>query len=120
MKTAIKTPLNSTAAMLAAGLFAVICAAGGSQALAADASQPLTKIVKYGDLNLDSEQGAKVLYARLSGAAKEVCSPLESAELSVRHLWQSCFDNAMADAVGQIDKTMVSALYVHNVNRTKS
>jgi UrcA family protein len=120
MKTAIKTQMNSTASMLAAGLFALICAASGGNALATEPSQPLTKIVRYGDLNLDSEQGAKVLYARLRGAARDVCIPLERLGMTHRQLWQTCFDNAVANAVGQINKTTVSALHIQTVNRSKT
>jgi UrcA family protein len=118
MNTAIKTQLNPIASMLAAGLFTLICATSGGSALAAE--QTLTKIVRYGDLNLDSEQGAQALYARLRSAAREVCSPLESIEMSRQRQWKSCFNNALATAVGQVDKTMLSALHVQAVNRSKS
>ena len=120
MKTLIKTHLNSTASMLSAALFAVIFAVSGGTALAADPSQPLTKTVRYGDLNLDSEQGAKVLYARMRSAARDVCSPLEGLDMSRRRLWQTCFDNAVANAVVQVDKTMVSALHIQTINRARS
>jgi UrcA family protein len=119
MKTAIKTQLNSTASMLAAGLLTFICVASGA-ALAAEPSQSLTKIVHYGDLNLDSEQGARALYSRLRWAARQVCSPLESAEIPRKSQWEKCFNNAVANAVGQVDKTMLSALHVQAVNRSKS
>jgi UrcA family protein len=120
MNTAVKTQLNSMTSMLAAGLFALICAASSGAAMAAEPSQPLTKIVHYGDLNLDSEQGAQALYARLRGAARQVCSPLESAEMSRQRLWKNCFNNALANAVGQVDKTTLSTLHVQAVNRSKS
>jgi UrcA family protein len=120
MNTAIKTQLNSMTSMLAAGLFSLICAAIGGGALAAEPPQPLTKIVHYSDLNLDSEQGAMALYARLRGAAKQVCSPFESVELSRRRVWENCFNDTVASAVGQVDKTMLSALHVQAINRSKS
>jgi UrcA family protein len=120
MNTAIRTPLNSTASMLAAGVFALICAASGGRALAADPSEPLTKIVHYGDLNLDSEGGAKVLYARLRSAAKEVCTPLESLDVTRRRLWQSCFNSAVANAVRQVDKITLSALHAQTVYRPRT
>jgi UrcA family protein len=119
MNTAIKTRLNSMTSMLATGLFTLICAASGG-ALAAEPPESLTKIVHYGDLNLDSKQGAEALYARLRSAAKEVCSPLQSIEMSRQHEWKNCFNNALANAVGQVDKTTVSALHVQAVNRSKS
>jgi UrcA family protein len=114
----MNTPIKTS--MLAVGLFALVFAANGVAALAAEPSQPLTKIVHYGDLNLDSEQGAKVLYARLRGAAREVCSPLESIDLTQQRKWNACFNNAVANAVGQVDKTTVSALHAQVVYRPKT
>jgi UrcA family protein len=120
MNTAIKTQLNSMTSMVAAGLFTLICAASASGARAAEPSRPLTKIVHYSDLDLDSKQGAEALYARLRGAARQVCSPLESIELHRLGLWKNCFDDAMTNAVGQVNKTMLSALHAQTVNRSKS
>ena len=120
MKTGTKTQFNSMTSMLAAGLFALIGAAGDGRALAAEPSQTLTKTVHFGDLNLDTEQGAQTLYVRLRSAAKQVCAPIESIELSRRLVWETCINNAVADAVQQVDKTMLSALHVRAVNRSKS
>lgn len=110
MKTAIKTQYKSTAFMLTAGFFALGCAAMGDRAQAADGQQPLTRAVVYGDLNLDSEQGAKVLYTRLRGAARDVCFPLESRDFK-QTLWHRCFDGALASAVAQVDRARVTALH---------
>ena len=72
---------------------------------------PLTKVVAYGDLNLETEAGAKVLYSRLRNAAKDVCAPLESRGMRPRRIWQNCFDNAVTTAVVQVNKTRVTALH---------
>jgi UrcA family protein len=120
VKIAIRTQTNSIASILAAGLFAFICAANGSTALAAEPSQRLTKIVHYGDLNLDTEQGARALYARLRGAARQVCSPLESIEMGGRQQWKACVNDAVANAVAQVNKSMLSALHAQVVNRSRS
>jgi UrcA family protein len=120
MKTAIKSQSISTPSILAASFFALGCAVIGGRAHAAEPSQPLTKIVAYGDLNLDAEQGAKVLYARLRSAAQSVCYPLEGRDLSRKSRWQSCFDTAVASAVAQVNKTTVSALHNQTINRSKS
>lgn len=120
MKSLMKTQLNSTASILAAGLFSLFCVASAGGALAAEPSQSLTKIVHYGDLNLDSEQGAKTLYARLRGAAREVCFPLESIDVIQQRHWKACFNNAVANAVGEINKTTLSALHMQTVYRPKT
>jgi UrcA family protein len=118
MKSTIKTQPKSTALIVAAGLLALGCALIGGQAQAADPQQPLTKTVVYGDLNIDSEQGAKVLYARLRNAARDVCSPFEGRDLIQKSLWRSCFDNAVAAAVAQVNKAGVTALHNQTVNHS--
>jgi UrcA family protein len=118
MKTAIKTKSITKAAIVAASFFALGCAAMGGTAKAAEPASFYTTIVSYGDLNLDSEQGAKVLYARLRNAAQNVCSSLEGRDLIQKRIWQGCFDNAIAGAVGQVNKARVTALHNQMVNHT--
>jgi UrcA family protein len=120
MKTSINNQSKSIAAILAAGIFALSCAATSGIAQAGEPSQVLTKIVKYGDLNLDSPQGAQVLYSRLRIAARSVCMPLESRELGQQHHWQTCVDHAVDSAVTEVNKTQVSALHNQITNRSKS
>jgi len=118
MKTAIKTQSVFTASILAASFFALSCVAMGGRAQAAEPAQSYTTIVSYGDLNLDSEQGAKVLYARLRNAAENVCSSLEGRDLIQKKLWQGCFDKAVASAVVQVNNTKVTALHNQIINHT--
>jgi UrcA family protein len=117
MKTALKTQSKSMASILAAGLFALGFAAIGSTSQAAESSQGLQEVVRYGDLNLDSEQGAKVLYSRLRHAAQHVCAPFEGRDLTQKQVWATCYDQALATAVVKVNKTMVTA--VHNSESPK-
>ena len=118
MNTTIKTQSVFTATIAAAGLFALGCAAMGGRVQAAEPAQSYTTIVNYGDLNLDSEQGAKVMYARLRNAAKKVCHSFEGRDLIEKRLWQGCFDKAVASAVGQVNNIRVTALHNQIVNHT--
>jgi UrcA family protein len=117
MKTPIKTHSQSRMSMIVATLVVLTCAAISGRVIAQPA-QFLTKTVAYGDLNLDSDQGAKVLYARLQYAAHYVCSPMESRVLSHRTVWQTCVNNALASAVTQINKPRVNALYKQSASRS--
>jgi UrcA family protein len=117
MRTAIKTQSLFTACVVASFL-ALGGAAMGGKVQAAEPGQSYTTIVRYGDLNLDSEQGAKVLYARLRYAAQKVCSSLEGRDLIRKRMWQGCFDNAVAGAVGQVNKARVTALHNQVINHT--
>jgi UrcA family protein len=107
-----------TATIAAAGFFAFGGAAIGARLQAAESARSYTTIVSYGDLNLDSERGAKVLYARIRSAAGTVCSPLEGRDLTEKKLWQGCFDKAVTSAVGQVNNTRVTALHNQMVNHT--
>ena len=118
MKTAIKTHSVSIASICAASFFALSGAVIGSKAQAAEPPQADTVIVGYGVLNLDTEQGAKVLYARLRRAARTVCSSFEGRELGRMTAWQSCFEKAVASAVVQINKSTVTALHNRAVSRS--
>jgi UrcA family protein len=115
MNTSIKTQSGLTACLLTT-LFALGLGPIGAQA--AEPSQSLTKVVAYGDLNLDSEQGAKVLYARLRSAARNVCFPLEGRDLNAQSHWRACVDSAVASAVVQVNRTSVTALHNQFINRS--
>jgi UrcA family protein len=106
------------ATLLVYSVFEMPRAMIGGRAQAADPQQPLTKTVIYGDLNIDSEQGAKMLYARLRGAAKDVCFPFEGRDLIQKSLWRSCFDNAVAAAVLRVNKPNVTALHNQSVSHS--
>jgi UrcA family protein len=118
MKTTIKTQSISAASILAAGFIALSGAATVVPAQAAEPGQSYTQIVPYGELNLDSEQGAKVLYTRIRGAARNVCFSLDGRNLIEKKLWQGCLDEAVASAVVQVNKARVTALHNQMVNHT--
>jgi UrcA family protein len=118
MNRAIKTPSKSTAVIIAAAMLVLGYAASADTALAGQSGEPLTKKVTYGDLDLDSQRGAHVLYARLRAAAREVCVPLESIELSRQLAWRNCVDNALGSAVAQVNKASVTALHNQSVNHS--
>jgi UrcA family protein len=117
MKTAIRTQSISAASILA-GTFLVLGApAIGNRALAAETARYDTAVVAFGDLNLDSQQGLKVLYARLRNGAEDVCSSFEGRDLFFKRVWQTCFDKAMGSAVAQVNRTGLTALHNQTVDR---
>jgi UrcA family protein len=119
MQTSIKTQSHSITSMMLGGFAALACLAYGGTVVA-QPTQPLTKIVAFGDLNLDSAQGAKILYSRLRYAAQYVCSPYQSDELARKRVWQTCVENSLSNAVGQINKPQVTALHNKAASRTSS
>jgi UrcA family protein len=103
--------MNTATRIIIASLATFGCLMGSGQANA-DSTQVLTKTVSYDARTLNSEQGARTLYARIRTAAGEVCSQYESPELSRKAVWQSCLHNAVDSAVLKVNSPMVSA--VHN------
>ncbi len=113
MNTAINPRSLSIPAAIAAGFLALGYAMTAVSARA-ETPESLTKRVSYSDLNMDSESGAKVFYARVRNAAEFVCSSLEDRDLSRQRIWRACIDSAITAAVTQVNKPAVTALH----NRT--
>jgi UrcA family protein len=74
---------------------------------------PPRKAVKFGDLNLNTPEGASVLYKRLTTAAKEVCDVFDDSIFPHSHEAQvnACIDEAITRAVIQINRPMLTNLY---------
>jgi UrcA family protein len=116
-ETTIKSQFIA-ASILATG-FLVSSAAMGDTAQAAETPQYDRTVVAYGDLNLDSPQGTKMLYARLRNGAEDVCSTIDGRNLFLKRLWQTCFDQAVAAAVVQVNRPGLTTLHNRTVNRSK-
>lgn len=76
-----------------------------------------TRTVRYAELNLNTAEGARVLFRRIKFAATEVCEPLDGRALAQHVIWQKCYERALADAVSQVNQPRVTALYQGVVNR---
>jgi UrcA family protein len=118
MKIAIKRQSQPIASVIASTLVALASNGSAGKALASEPTENISKVVTYSGLDLNSEQGAKVLYGLLRDAAKEVCRPLESRELTLMRAWKSCVANSLASAVAEINKPTLTALYEKNVSQS--
>jgi UrcA family protein len=118
MNTAFKNQSKSIASIVAASLVVLGWVATAGSAHAGEIEDALTKTVAYGDLNLDTEAGARTLFFRLRSAAKQVCSPLAGRSLSLQSRWQACYDKAVASAVAQVNHTAVTAVYASSIGRS--
>jgi UrcA family protein len=74
-------------------------------------------VVRYGDLNLATETGARELYHRLSVAAQEVCPTQDTRSLALLDYTHTCRANAIARAVHQINSPQLAALHAGHSNR---
>jgi UrcA family protein len=62
-----------------------------------------TQAVVYQDLNLNTEAGAKVLFQRIHGAAKQVCGNVEVRDLPAVRAHQACIEKAVTEAVAAVN-----------------
>ena len=61
---------------------------------------------------LDTDAGVAALYARLKGAANNVCAPLEGRDVQTKFRHRDCVATAVSRAVAQIGNPAVSAYHV--------
>jgi UrcA family protein len=103
----------------------MICAAAtfgySASADSFSSAQPLTNesrtyVVRFQDLDLSKIDGATALYARLGHAARVVCGPLASREMSLAQKYRDCMNKAIGDAVASVDRPLVSQ---YHQSRTK-
>ena len=68
-------------------------------------------VVKYGDLNLASPNGVATLHSRLSKAARQVCSELDSRVLGLREQYDHCVVDAVATGVARVDNPHLTSFH---------
>lgn len=66
--------------------------------------------VSYRDLDLSTPEGAKALYGRIQRAAKQVCG-YAGADMIEQSIWNSCYRNAISDAVGKVNSPLLTAVH---------
>jgi UrcA family protein len=82
----------------------------GTIAHANPAGEFRSETVKYADLNTTSDQGAAVLFHRLTNAAKNVCRDLgPGRSLGLMSAYNNCIHKALSNAVADVDRPAVSA-----------
>ena len=105
MNTTNRTKLHS----------AIYCAFGAAAVLGlattagADIGTPLTQTVKFGDLNITTPAGAKVLYGRIQAAAHDVC-PLGMYSLQMEQAQRACIKQAVDNAVKGVNSPALTEL----------
>ena len=70
--------------------------------------------VSYADLDINSEAGAKVLYARLKRASEDVCGVapyLESGSLTKTRKAKLCYAETLGSAVDSIDSDLLTSIH---------
>ena len=69
-------------------------------------------VVRYGDLNLNSQAGIASLHKRIRNAAESVCSQLETRILGLREAYDACVDQAVSEGVAAVGNPNLTASLV--------
>jgi UrcA family protein len=73
---------------------------------------PPQAIVKFGDLDISTPQGATALFGRIRSAAVNVCPwPTYGTDNMADQLNKACRQKAIADAVMKVNRPALSAVY---------
>jgi UrcA family protein len=68
-------------------------------------------IVKFGDLDASTSQGAVALYGRIHSAAVNVCWRLQDSDLAYKLNKDACLQKVIADAVTRVNQPELSAVF---------
>ena len=71
-----------------------------------------SRIVSYGDLNLESHEGIARLYTRIKSAAKDVCEPLIFSVSSAYLLQVRCEKRAVEQAVAEVRSQRLTTFHM--------
>jgi UrcA family protein len=76
-----------------------------------------TQRVRFKDLNLDSPEGAAVLYVRIKGAASLVCGRWDHFDLLQAHAVRTCINGAVSRAVAQVNSPGLTSIYNEKIGK---
>src|ERR1700675_1275576 len=80
-------------------------------AIVEQSDEPPTRVVKFGDLDLNRSQGAAALYTRINAAAREVCQPENIWALKLLAQASECRHQAIAQAVADVNSSTLTKYY---------
>ncbi len=88
----------------------VVIGLGDRSVVLAGTLSPLGTTVSYADLNLENEEGIRVLYRRLQQASEQVCVTTGEGAIQLIHFDQ-CYRETLAEGVGKIDNENLTRMH---------
>lgn len=80
--------------------------------------EPVSQLVRYSDLNLNSHEGIAQLDQRIEAAARDVCGgDTDSRSLANWSQARTCAKTSASRAVAQIDNAALTAFYTKKTGR---
>jgi UrcA family protein len=107
------TPSTRLRGLIAKAIVSVVAASFTVVCAAADNTETVSVVVKYGDLNVSNPEGAATLYRRIATAARNVCGSYDtdSWHRVSRASVEACVHKAIADAVTKVGQPGLFAIY---------
>ena len=106
---------------LAACIAALLSGGMATQARAADRVVIETGVVRMSDLNLATEQGARVLVRRVTAKASDLCTPIPSPlARGAYESWRECVAKAVARSIASVHEPLVTAEYARTFGAPRS
>ncbi len=87
---------------------AVAALALGGIAQAGAQRETVSVVVKYGDLDLESDQDVRTLRKRIRNAARSVCGSIDTRILGLRDAYEDCVEEAFTDGVAAVGNPKVT------------
>jgi hypothetical protein len=91
---------------------AIAAACAAATTLAAADEAPTMKLLLWGPVDANH---AALVYERIRSAARQVCEPLESKELTLKREHDRCVDGAVAQAVAQVKSRALTQLHLSRI-----
>jgi UrcA family protein len=106
-----RTSCTNLRGVIATAIFSALALSFTAVSAAADSNPVRSSVVKFGDLNLSSPEGADTLYRRIRGAASNVCWLTTGADDPAKTLVAGCIHKAVSDAVSKVNNPALFAVY---------
>ena len=104
--------------LMAMAAFSALAASISAVAATADGAPAPTAIVRYGDLNVSTAEGATELYGRIRSAATQVCSSFDRPlDLNSQAFKADCIRQAITNAVAALNQPALFKVYKANGGR---
>jgi UrcA family protein len=108
MNTTTSTHLRT---LVAGAILSAMAFSFATASRADDGTTPPQVIVKFGDLDVSTSQGAAALYGRIHGAAVNVCSQMYVSEKAYKWHRDACLQKVIGDAVINVNRPALSAVF---------
>jgi UrcA family protein len=109
-------PMNSfrsnTKTRFVVGVLASLSLAAPLAGRAAEATTTVSRQVSAAGIDLNTLEGARVMYFRLKAAARALCSTSDPVERAPSWVYRACMQEALAKAVRDVDRPFLTQAFV--------